>query len=315
MSLPTLSDITAVDPVMTNMLRGYKQDASRFIASQLFPVVPVDDKSGTYYIFDKKYWFTDQMQERAPGQPYPRADFAATSTTYDTKQWALAVPIADEIRKANQAPMDLELAAIEFLGQKSLIRREVAFVADFIATSVWANTDDNTTTNWSDFTSGDPVADILKASRTISNGTGTKPNTIAVGAIVHEALINHPDIIDRVKYVQMATVTAMEGSMAAMFGLDRYIAAAATFSNTNEAAAFSATAIFDDDALICFVNSGPAIMKPSAGYTFAWGDGGGNGIIQNWRDGENDADLIKNKEQWDQKVVATDLGYVFLTVV
>ena len=153
MTQPTLSDITAVDPVLTNMLVGYKQDADRFIAARLFPVVPVDDKSGTYYIFTKKYWFTDEMQERVPGAEYMRAHFAAETDTYDTVQFALATPIADEIRKANQAPMELETAAVEFLGQKSLIRKERAFAAGFFTTSVW-DTDNTTATDWDDFTSG-----------------------------------------------------------------------------------------------------------------------------------------------------------------
>lgn len=314
MSLPTLSDITAVDPVLTNMLVGYKQEAERFIASQVFPVVPVATKSGTFYIFDKKYWFTDEMQERVPGGEYMRAHFAASTDTYDTVQFALATPIADEIRKANQAPMDLETAAVEFLGQKSLIKKERAFAAAFMTTSVW-ETDDTTTTDWDDFTSGDPVKDILLAKRTINLSTGKVPNTIAMGNIVHEALVNHPDIIDRIKYVQTPTVEIIASQLAALFGLKRVIVGMAGYNTANRGQDASMAAIIDDDALICYVEPGPGIFKPSAGYTFAWGDGGGDGIIDNWRDGENDADLIKMKEQWDQKAVATDLGYFFSDVV
>ena len=310
MSLPTLSDITAVDPVLSNILIGYKQDAMRFIASQLFPVVPVADKSGTYYIFDKKYWQSDNMEVRVPGQEYARADFAASTTTYDTVQWALAVPIADEIRNANQAPMDLETAAIEFLGQKSLIRKERAFSAAFFATSVW-ETDDTTSTDWDDYTSGDPVGDVLTANRTISLSTGKHPNTIALGEIVNAALINHPDIIDRVKYVQMPTLGAVASAMAPLFGLERYIVGMAGYNSANEGQTFSGSAIIDDDALVCYVEPSPGIFKASAGYTFAWGGGGGDGVIINSRDELNDADLIKSKEQWDQKAVASDLGYFF----
>lgn len=310
MSLPTLSDITAVDPVLSNILIGYKQDASRFIASQLFPVVPVADKSGTYYIFDKKYWSTDNMEMRVPGQEYARADFAASTTTYDTVQWALAVPIADEIRKANQAPMDLETAAIEFLGQKSLIRKERAFAADFFVTGTW-ETDDSSATDWDDYTSSDPVKDVLTATRTINLSTGKVPNTIALGEIVNAALVNHPDIIDRVKYVQMPTMAAVASAMAPVFGLERYIVGMAGYNSANEGQSFSGTAIVDDDALVCYVEPSPGIFKASAGYTFAWGDGGGDGVIINSRDELNDADLIKTKEQWDQKAVATDLGYFF----
>ncbi len=314
MTQPTLSDITAVDPVLSNILIGYKQAAERFIAAQLFPVVPVDDKSGTYYIFTKKYWFTDEMQERVPGAEYMRAHFAAETTTYDTVQYALAVPIADEIRKANQAPMELETAAVEFLGQKSLIKKERKFSADFFKTGVW-ETDDTTTTDWDDFTSGDPVKDVLTAVRTISLSTGKKANTIAMGDIVHQAVVNHPDIIDRVKYVQMPTVEAVSNALASLMGVERYIVGLAGYNDANIGQSYSAVAIIDDDALICYVEPAPGIFKASAGYTFAWGDGGGAGLIQNWRDGENDADLIKNKEQWDQKAVATDLGFFYSDVV
>ena len=310
----TLNDLAAVDPVLTNLLVGYKQDAVRFIASQLFPIVPVGSKGGTYYIYDKKYWFTDEMEERAPGQPYARAKWGISTDTYKTLQYALAVPIADEEREANQTALELESSAVEYLGQKSLIRKERAFSAAFLTTSVW-ETDNTTATDWDDFTSGDPVGDILTASRTISLSTGIEPNTIAVGHIVHEALVNHPDILDRIKYVQMPTVKATEVALAALFGLEKYVVGKAGYNAANEGQDASQTAIFDDDALVCFVNGAPGIRKPSAGYTFAWGGGGGAGVIINSRDDLNDADLIKNKEQWDQKVVATDLGYFFSDIV
>ncbi len=309
----TLNDLAAVDPVFTNLLVSYKQDAVRFIASQLFPIVPVPDKAGTFYVYTKKFWFTDEMEERAPGQPYARAKWGIGTDTYKSIQYALAVPIADEERNANQSALELESAAVEYLGQKSLIRKERAFSADFLKTGVW-ETDDTTTTDWDDFTLGDPVKDILTAQRTISLSTGYQANTVAVGAIVHQALINHPDIIDRIKYVQIPTVAAVSVAMAALMGLEKYVVGEAGYNAANEGQDATQTAIFDDDALVLFVNGQPNIRKPSAGYTFAWTGGGGAGVIKNSRDELNDADLIKNKEQWDQKVVATDLGYFFSAV-
>jgi len=253
---------------------------------------------------------TDEMQERVPGTEYMRAHFAAETTTYDTVQYALATPIADEIRNANQAPMELGTAAVEFLGQKSLIRKERAFAAAFFTTSVW-ETDDTSSTDWDDYSASDPVGDVLTASRTISLSTGKKANTIAVGAIVHQALANHPDIIDRVKYISVPTIGAVTNAMADLFGLESYVVGEAGYNSANIGQDASMAAIIDDDALVCYVERSPGIFKASAGYTFAWGGGGGDGIIINTRDGLNDADLIKGKEQWDQKAVATDLGYFF----
>jgi len=315
MSLPTINDVQAVEPVLTNMLVGYKQDQNRFVASKVFPYVPVDKDSGTYYIFTKKYWFLDEMEQRTPGQQYARTGMGVSSTTYTTMQWALSIPIADETRANSQIPMDLETAAVEFLGQKSLLRKEIAFSTDFMAYSSWTSYDNDSATDWDDFQSGDPVANVLTARRTVSNLTGVDPNTMVMGYIVHEALVNHPDILDRVKYVQAATAANMEQVIGAVFGVDNYLVAKGVYSNTNENASFSASAIIDDDCLITYVTPRPGIFTASAGYTFTWAPGGGDGIILRNRDDLNDTDLIKTKEQWDQKAVAADVGYFYAGIV
>jgi hypothetical protein len=67
MSQPTSNEVQAVDPVLTNMLVGYKQEAARFVANRVFPIVPVEKRGFTYYIFTKKYWFIDSLKARAAG--------------------------------------------------------------------------------------------------------------------------------------------------------------------------------------------------------------------------------------------------------
>ena len=316
MSIPTGVDVQAVDPVLTNMLVGYMQDDSRFVADKVFPGVSVGNDSGTYYIMTKKYFFVDNMAARAYGAQFPRADFGVESTTYSTLQYALAKSIADEVRANSQVPMDLESAAIQWLAQQALIRKERQFSADFMKTSVWGTDDNNSTTDWDDYTSGDPVNDILTARRTISNNTGYDANTLVVGYIVHQALVNHPDIIDRLKYVSVAGVNQVDAALANVLGLTNYWVGKASYNSANEAQTFSAAAIIDDDALVCHVAPAPGIMTASAGYTFNWAPGGGLGsILRPWRDEGNQADVIRAKMQWDQKAVATDLGYFFADVV
>jgi len=238
------------------------------------------------------------------------------TTTYSTLQWALSKAIADEELANSQVPMDLETATVRWLSQKNLLRKEIQFAADFMTTSVWETDDNNSTTDWDDYSAGDPVSDILTARRTISNSTGLDANTMTLGYIVHNALVNHPDIIDRMKYVQVAGVNAVEAGLVAVLGLANYWVGKASYSNTNEASSFSASAIIDDDALVCYTTPTPGIFEASAGYTFNWAPGGGLGAIRPvFRDEANDADLIKHKAQWDQKAVATDCGYFFADVV
>jgi hypothetical protein len=315
MTLPTVLDVQAVDPVLTNMLVGYQQADSRFVAGRLFPAVSVDKDSGTYYVVTKKYFFRNDLEERAPGNPFRRLDFGVSTATYATLQFAGDFAIADEIRANSQLPMDLEQIGLRRVASASLIRKEVSFAADFMITGVWGTDDNNSATDWDDFTSGDPVANVLTASRTVSNATGSDPNTMALGYIVHQALVNHPDILDRLKYTQAATMASIEGALAAIFGKESYVVGKAVYSNTNEAVAFAATAIIDDDCLVCHVDNSAGLFGATAGKTFVWGPGGGSGTVYRDPARGNHADMFQHKEQWDQAATATDLGYFFADIV
>ena len=314
MTLPTINDVQAVEPILTNLLIGYMQAEERFVASKVFPSVPTEKDSGTYYKFTKKYWFSDTMMPRAPGGPYAQSGQGVETDTYKTLQYALAEPIADEIRANSQVPMDLEQAAVMWLAQKNLIRKEIAFAALAMVTGTWATTD-TTATDWDDFSLGDPVADIKTARRTISDSTGKKANTLVCGFIVADALENHPDIIDRLKYTSAATEATMKSAMAAIFGLANYWVAESSYNTANEGQTFSASAIIDDDALVCSVDPSAGIFGATAGKTFSWLPGGGDGIIIKTRVDERDTDLIKMKAQWDHEVTASDLGYLFTGIV
>lgn len=315
MPLPTVNDVQAVDPVLTNLLVGYMQADTRFAALRAFPAVPVGNDSGTYYSFTKKYWFLDDLEQRAPGTDFPTGNVGLSTSTYTTLQWAKAIPLAEEVRANSQVPMDLETAFVRNLAQRSLIRKERAFATDFMTTGVWGTDDNNSTTDWDDFSAGDPRNDILTAKRTISNATGVDANTIICGYIVHQALLLHPDILDILKYTQTATMATVEGALGAALGVDNYIVSKASFNSANEGQAMTAAAIIDDDALVCYVTPNPGIFEASAGYTFAWAPGGGTGMIRTYYDDARDADMIKHKEQWDQVAVATDVGYFFADVV
>lgn len=315
MAQPTHSEIQAVDPILTNMLVGYKQDAMRFVADQVFPVVQVPNQGFTYYLFTKKYWFLDEMKARTPGAEYARTGYGVSTATGYAQTWGLEHPIADEARANNQTSMALEQASIQFLAQQSLIRRERAFAVDFMKTGVWGTDDNNATTDWDDFTSGDPFNDVITAKRTISNNTGYDGNSMTLGYIVHAALQNHPDIVDRIKHVQIAGPGNVETALRSLFDVAYYNVSKATYNSANEGQTFSASAIVDDDCLVSYRAPSPAVMSASAGFTFAWAGGGGEGSIFQYRDDTVDSDILKLKEAWDQKAVATDVGYFFADVV
>ena len=66
---------------------------------------------------------------------------------------------------------------------------------------------------------------------------------------------------------------------------------------------------------MCYVSGGPGLFEASCGYFFTWQPGGGQGTIARYRDDSADTDLLKHKEQWADKIVATDLGYMYVNCV
>lgn len=303
-----------MEPFLTNLLVSYMNDESAFIASRIFPAVPVVQDSGSFWKYTKKYWFLDGLQRRAPGDPFASVDFGIESDTYKTEQHAADTALADETRANSQLPVDLLTEKAEFFGNLSLLRKEIAWATDFWKTGVWG-TDNTSATDWDDYSSGDPVGDIQVAKRTIQQNTGKRPNMLIVGAPVHDALVNHPDIIDRIKRTQMATESNVSNSLASVFGVQYYLVGEAVHSDTNEAADFSGSFIFDDDALLIYSNPNAGLRTATAGKTFVWAPGGGTGSMYSHYSNDRHATVIQHKEQWDQKLVSADLGYFWSDIV
>lgn len=314
MALPTLNDVHAVDPVLQNFLVGYAQAETRFAALRAFPAMP-SDISGTFYKFTKKYWFLDGLEERAPGSTFARGDYGVETDTYDTQQWGKERPVPDEIENARQFNLSGERASVRWLAQQSFIRKERGFSADFMKTGVWG-TDNTTATDWDD-ASGVPVTDCLTARRTVSQATGYTPNSILMGEIVYDALLVNAQIAGRLQYTTQMTIMEVRGLLAAVLGFDTLLVSQAIYNTANEGQTASMSPIIDDDALVYFNDpmAGQDEFTATAGKTFVWNGGGGAGSVRSYYEDQTDSTIVKHKEQWDQKVIAADVGYFFSDIV
>jgi hypothetical protein len=312
MPLPTLSSVQPVSPILTNMLLAYKQADDRFIASKIFPWVQVEFLSHTYFLLTKKYWFINEIQKRAAGSNFGRNGYGVESATFTCMTYGMEHQIPDETRANSQVPMALESIGSQWLAQKSNLALEIAHAAVAWVTGVWGNT--TTPSNlWSDYANSDPVGDVRTGKRTISQATGYTPNTLAVGELVDDRLVNHPDLIDRVKYTAQANVSSMNGAMAALFGVQNYLVGKATYNTVQEAGTASYSSIIGSNALLAYTESGSNMMSATAGKLLFWPGGGGQGQIRPYREEQTKSDIMQLSEAWVNTITATDLGYFFLS--
>src|SRR5579864_5173194 len=98
MPQPTAQSVH-LDAILTNMSIAYLQDLNAFVATKVFPVVPVVKQSDRYYIFDKQSFLRDDVQMRAPGEESAGSGYTVSRDGYYATVWALHKDIADQIRK------------------------------------------------------------------------------------------------------------------------------------------------------------------------------------------------------------------------
>ncbi|MCZ7544655.1 MAG: major capsid protein [Anaerolineae bacterium] len=317
MAQPDRSEVH-IDGFLTEMSVAYRNQVSAFIADRVFPVVEVAKDSGKYPEYTRDYWLRPEMQVRAYGAAHPRAGYPISYGAYTTEQFSLEHPVPDEIAAAADNPIDLDRDGMEWLTQQMLLKRELSFAERFMVAGVWSHEDNNTGAgvgiDWDDYDNSDPIGAVRACRRTVAQAIGRPANVMAMGLIVHDALLNHPDVLERIKYSEAATTANVNAAMAAVFGVEHYLVSEAIYAANAEGQAASLSPIVDDDCLICYANPTPGLLSPSAGYTFVWPAGGGAGTIYRWRDERVESDVLRGKMQYDQKMVAADGGYLLIDI-
>ena len=311
MGQPTRNSVH-VDAVLTNISVAYIQDRSKYVATQVFPIITVDKASDVYFTYTKNDWFRDEAQRRADSTESAGSGYNLTTASYNADVWAFHKDIGNQTRANADNPINLDSEATEFVTQRLLLRQERKFVSDVFTTGVWGT--DRTlagTDQWSDFVNSDPRDDVDTAVEAILGVTGFRPNTMVVGWQVWRRLKNHPDFREQIKYTSSDNMTP--GMVARMLEIDRFIVASSIYATNEEGGTAAYSFNFGKAAWIGYVNPSPGLLAPSAGYTFAWngvsGTLGANVGISSIEMPLKKATRVEGEIAFDNKIVATDLGY------
>lgn len=325
---PTPGDVHVNAP-LTNISIAYIQSAENFIASRVFPNIPVQKQSDRYYTYDRGMFNRDEMRERAPATESSGSGYTVDNTpTYYCPVYALHHDVPDEVRDNADAALNPDREATIFVTQKALIKREKLWVAKYFAGSIWTNDWDgvasgetgNQVRQWND-SAANPIEDVRKAKRTVLESTGFEPNKLVLGRAVYDALIDHPDVIDRLKYGQTPGNPAIANrqALAKLFEVDEIMVMNAVENTAKEGATNVHAFIGGKKALLCYSTPSPGLMTPTAGYTFSWtghlGAGNEGNRIRSFRLEQIKADRVEIEMAFDQKLVSADLGFFWDTIV
>lgn len=327
MSQPTPGDVHVNAP-LTNISIAFLQMQENFVADRVFPNIPVTKQSDLYYTYDRGFFNRDEMEKRAPGTESKGSGFEVGTDPYFAPVYAFHHDIPDQRRANADSVLAPDREATELVSHKALIKREKIWVTSFFAGGLWTNDFDgvaaapgaNEVLQWNDAAST-PIEDVRAGKTRVLQSTGFMPNTLVIGHEVWDALADHPDIVDRIKYGQTAPGPAIIelGALQALFGVDRLLVMRAVENTAAEGVANVHAFIGGKKALLCYVTPSPGIMTPTAGYTFSWtgflGAGGQGNRIRRFRLEQLQSDRVEIDMAFDQKLVSADLGQFWDTIV
>jgi Phage major capsid protein E len=320
---PTPGDVHVNAP-LTNMSLAYVQGNDAFVADRVFPNIPVAKQSDLYWTYDRGHFWRDSMQLRAPATESKGFEYTVDSTpNYFCRVNALHHDIPDEVRANADSPLNPDRETTLLVTQLAMVKREKDWVAKYLTglTGTWTNAITGAASTQWDNGASDPIAAVRLGKRTIAQLAGIDPNTFVMGRAVYDALLDHPDIVDRIKYGQTPGSPALTNSqiLAQIFGLDRVLVSNAVENVSAEGITNSFSFIAGKHALLLYAAPNPGLMTPSAGYTFSWtGFYGATSMgwrIKRFRMEHLNSDRIEIDMAYDQKLVSADLGYQFISIV
>jgi hypothetical protein len=320
---PTPGDVHVNAP-LTNMSLAYVQGNEAFVADRVFPNIPVQKQSDRYWTYDRGHFWRDSMALRAPATESKGIEYSVDSTpTYYTPVNALHHDIPDELRANADSPLSPDRETTLLITQLAMVKREKDWVGKYLTgvTGTWTSAVTGAAGTVWDNGASDPIAAVRLAKRTIAQSTGVDPNKMVMGRAVFDALLDHPDIVDRIKYGQTPGSPALTNAqiLAQIFGLDEILTSNAVENVSSEGIANSFSFIAGKHALLVYAAPSPGLMTPSAGYTFSWtGFYGATAMgfrIKRFRMDSRNSDRVEIDMAYDQKLVSADLGYQFINIV
>lgn len=320
-----------VNKPLGNVSIAHFQSSTNFVANRAGHSIPVEKQTDSIFRFKKGSFHTDEMAIRAPGAESAGGGFDMdTALTYSCPVRAFHSDIPDQVRANTDAPLNQDRAHTILVTQKALIKREVLFATNLMASgSGWdvkkagvasgSFSLGTNVINWDDYTNSTPIEDVSYYCTLVhKNSGGFRPKHAVCSRSVWDVLKNHPDITSRITggstILNPAIVT--QQLVASLFELEELLVMDAVYSTSLEGTATMAMSFLGGDGfLVYYKPPAAAIEMPSAFYQFNWtgmlGMAPETGArVKRFRMEANASDRIEIESAVDVKLTGADMAFL-----
>lgn len=318
-----------VNRELTTVMVAYEQQTQNFIADKVFPKIPSDKQTDFFNKMGRRSFLQTNMQKRAPRSETPGVDWNFTRDTFAAEVWGLHHDVEDQFRSNADANWSLDKTGTELITQQALLRRDKEWIGTYFKTGVWTNDQTGVAAAPGanqflqfDQAGSSPIAIFRAARRAFHLRTGVMPNTVVFGPLVWDALIDHPEFVERIKYSQKGIVN--QDLVKQLLEIDNILVADAVEA-TNADDELVADVVPTTQYLagksfwLGYSAKSPGRGVPSAGYNFTWngylGASAWGGRVKKFRMEAIACDRIEIEMAYDMKIVAPELGQFYSSAV
>lgn len=297
-----LSKLRIVDPVLTNLARGYRN--AQYIGEGLFPIALMDKEAGVVPLFGKEAFEVYDTERAIRAQSNIMTPDDVDGLDVILREHDLAYPV--DYREKNESMFDAEARASRRVVNAIDLRREVACAklaqnpgtfqagakVTLAGSSQWSNG------------GGDPIAVVEQGKEVVRSRIGIRPNTVTMGASVYQSLKFHPKLQEALGSTERKLITVEH--LKALFGIENVLIGESLAGSVNT------SDIWSDNLTLAYVAKPAAGAQadhdePSFGYTLRRK---GMPEIDTYDGSGGKVRFVRNTDIYKPVVVGSDAGYL-----
>lgn len=299
------------DIPLTNVSQLYQNDPDQFIAESVAPIVTVPKKLFNIYFYGKENLKKAVDDTRTRFGDTKQVQQSVSSKAFGPlRGHELMDGIDFDQDMMTEAPLDFEIDIVNLLSAQMALTKELAVAKMLSDTAVLTqNQTLSGGSQWSDYGNSTPFEDLAHAARQ-QRLNGLKPaNTLILSYYGFSILQQHPDLIERVKYSNVASLTLeMMQTLFAQFGIRRILVSSAVYDTAAEGLTASNSYVWGNHAWLAYITPTPGLRTVNGAYTFTLDNGR---YVDSWFEQKKKTKWIRNNDYYIPQIVGPEAFYFF----
>ncbi|AGI33467.1 TPA: major capsid protein [Mannheimia haemolytica] len=308
MTTHNLQKLRVQDPVLTELAQGYHNN--ELVAETLMPTVEIEKEAGKIPTFGRLAFRLPSTVRNLRGSSnrLDPEDIGAIDVALEEHD----VEYAIDYREENEAIFSLRQFALNTTQDVIALGREKAVATLALDESRYETDNKVTLSGTSQFSHKD--ADVFKvfdtAIRAVKRAIGRKPNVCVISGDVWAALKEHPAVVEKLKYSQVAIVTPEV--FAKLIGIETVKIGEAVYEESGQL-----KDIWSKDIVVAYVaprstGGKGTVYEPSYGYTVRRQKGL---FVDTYKESGGKIEVVRTTDIHKPHLVGAAAGYLIKAAV